>query len=156
MWRATQLLASHYFSVPWSIGLVCSHRNNTGLGTTCRRLGLTCQRVSRKGKPVSNETDQGEMSLSPWSPSKRRESCRNNTAAAEISTVAEHGHRAGSNGWAPTRCPVFEACVYPLVIGRVLPYSRDTTATRRVRRPREGACGQDTITVSSWYSTAFP
>lgn len=30
---------------------------------------------------------------------------------------------------------------FSLVIGRVRPYSRDRTATRRVRRPREATCG---------------
>lgn len=72
-----------------------------------------------------------------------------------------HRGRTRTSSWrqwlTPTRCPVWcEACAYPLIIGRVRPYSRDTTATRRVRRPREGACGQDTIAVSSWYSAAFP
>lgn len=72
-----------------------------------------------------------------------------------------HRGRTRTSSWqqwlTPTRCPVWcEACAFPLAIGRVRPYSRDTTPTRRVRRPREGACGQDTIAVSSWSSTTFP
>lgn len=85
------------FHCPWFIRLLRSHQDNTGLGIICRGFGLTCQQGLWKGKPSTNRADQEKRSLPPWLSSKTGGSCRDNTAGVRISTMADRGHRAGSN-----------------------------------------------------------